>query len=139
MLTIDVKLIGQLDLFKGLLPRELEKIVPLLHHMKINEGEEFITIGQPAKTLYIILSGNYMVYFKNGNAFTVHYRGDIVGWTTVVTPFRYSGTVVALTDGEVLTLSGQDFRQLLLENAELGEKIMKKIHAIMGERTPFSE
>ena len=138
MINIDNKLLKSLELFTNLTSPELEIIGPLIHPMKINEGEEFITRGRPAKTLYIILSGNYMVYFKNGTAFTLHYKGDIVGWTTVVTPFRYVGTVVALTEGEVLTLSGLDFRNIILENAELGEKIMKKIHVIMTQRTPFN-
>ena len=133
----DFQFFKSLDIFQDLSPNELEKIARIVHPMKTREGEEFIRVDEPAETFYVILSGNYMVYFKDGRAFTLHYKGDIVGWSTVVTPFRYVGTVVALTDGDVLTLSGQDFRRLIQQNAVLGGKIMKRIYTVMRERMPF--
>ena len=57
-----------------------------------------------------------------------------MGWSTVVYPFSYTGTVTALTDGDVLSISSRDFFQLIQANNVLGEKIMKKINKIAMER-----
>jgi CRP-like cAMP-binding protein len=78
-----------------------------------------------------------MLYFKEGRAMTLHKEGDIMGWSTIVTPFQYKGTAVALTDGEVLSMSGQEFLQLIQGNSSIGDKIMKKINKIIAERMPF--
>ncbi len=133
-----IDLLKRMDLFKELFPRELEKFASIIHRMKILEGEMVFQRGDPAQQFYIVLSGDFMVYFKNGRSFTLHKKGDIFGYSTLITPFKYSGTVVAFTDGEALTLSGQDFLRLIQGNAELGGKIMKKIYQIMNERLPFT-
>ncbi len=131
------QLLKKMGLFKELAPKELEQISSIIHPSTVVEGETVIRRGAPAQIFYIVISGDYLVYFKNGRSFTLHYKGDIFGYTTVVTPFKYSGTVVALTDGEVLTISGQDFLRLIQGNSSLGEKIMKTIYQTMSERLPF--
>ncbi len=131
------QLLKKMGLFKALTPKELEQISSIIHPSTVVEGETVIRRGAPAQIFYIVLSGDYLVYFKNGRSFTLHYKGDIFGYTTVVTPFKYSGTVVALTDGEVLTISGQNFLRLIQGNSSLGEKIMKTIYQTMSERLPF--
>jgi len=57
-----------------------------------------------------------------------------MGWSTVVHPFHYTGTVTAKKDGEVLEISSRDFFELIQGNNALGEKIMKKIDKIASER-----
>ena len=57
-----------------------------------------------------------------------------MGWSTVVAPFEYTGTVTALDDGSLLYISSHDFFHLIQNNNELGEKLMKKINAIATER-----
>jgi len=78
-----------------------------------------------------------MLSFKEDRTITLHEKGDIMGWSTVVTPFQYRGTVTALTEGEVLTMSGQEILRLIQENSTLSEKIMKKINAVVEKRMPF--
>jgi CRP-like cAMP-binding protein len=55
----------------------------------------------------------------------------------VVTPFKYTGTAVALTNGEVLSMSSEDFRWLLQEDARISELLMLKISAIVSKRMPY--
>ena len=60
-----------------------------------------------------------------------------MGWSSVVAPFRYTGTVKALIDGDVLYISGRDFFQLIQANNALGEKVMKKIKKVVKARSAF--
>ncbi len=133
----DTQTLKSLALFAELTHEEREQLAPLMHPMKVAEGELLTRSGDTANTFYVTLSGNFMLCFKDDRAVTLHNKGDIMGWSTVVTPFQYRGTSMALTDGEVLSMSGQEFLRLIQENAVLSEKIMKKINTVVKERMPL--
>ncbi len=136
MLT-EIQLLKSMELFDTLKPEELEKIADLLHPVKITKGQELITSGKTARDFFIILSGKYKIIFKNGNFITLENTGDFIGWATIIAVPRYIGTGVALTDGELLKLSGQDFLALLRSDADLGNKIMAKGSELVSKGKPF--
>jgi len=136
-MSTDIQTLESLDLFADLNFGELEQIAPLMHPMKVTEGEVLTRKGEIASTFFIILSGNFMLSFKEERSFTLHDKGDIIGLSTVVTPFRYTGTAVAFTDGMVLLMQGQEFLRLVQSNSALGDKIMRKINKIVSERMPY--
>jgi hypothetical protein len=57
-----------------------------------------------------------------------------MGSSTVVFPFHYTGTIKAMTNGDILNISSRDFFQLIQTDNVLGEKITKKINKIATER-----
>ncbi len=136
-MSADIQTLKSLDLFADLNFGELEQIAPLMHLMKVTEGEVLTRKGETARTFFIILSGNFMLSFKEERSFTLHNKGNIIGWSTVVTPFRYTGTAIALTDGLVLSMAGQEFLRLIQGDSALGDKIMRKINKIVSERMPY--
>ena len=129
--------LGSLGVFAQLNADELEPVRALIQHQKVVEAQVLVHKGDPAATFFIILSGNFMIAFDEGRAITLHHRGNIMGWSAVFTPFRYKGTIVALTDGEILTIPSEEFLHLILSNAALGDKIMKEINRIAAERMSF--
>lgn len=134
-MPIDVKILKTLDLFANLDYKLLEELASMMNRVKATEGEVIGRRGEPARTFGIVLSGNFMIYSKDGRAYTLHKKGEIMGWSTLIAPFYYTGTAVALTKGEILTLHGEDFLLLIQSNSEAGDKIMKKISPIFAERT----
>lgn len=134
---LDLQNIKEIDLFKDLSPDEVEIILPLIHPVKIFEGERLIREEDTSQTFYIIISGNYLVYFKDGRAFTLHEKGDMIGWSTIASPFTYHESAVALTDGEALTIPVEDFLQLIQSNSELSGKITQKVTEIIRNRKAF--
>ncbi len=136
-MSTDIQTLKSLDLFTDLNFGELEQIAPLMHLMKVTEGEVLTRRGEPASTFFIILSGNFMLSFNEERSFTLHNKGNIIGLSTVVAPFRFTGTAVALTDGLVLLMQGQEFLRLVQSNSALGDTIMRKINEIVLERMPY--
>lgn len=134
-----LELLRSIELFSTFTQEELEKIAPLVNPMKVMEGEILARRGYRASTFFIVIKGNFMLSFENGKAITLHNKGDIMGWSTLVTPFQYRGTVIALTKGEVLTLPGQEFYLLLQSESVLSSKIMDEINSIIASRTPYHE
>ncbi|MDM8538502.1 hypothetical protein QUF70_17235, partial [Desulfobacterales bacterium HSG17] len=82
----------------------------------------------------ITLSGNYMIHFKEDRAFTIHDKGNVVGMSTVITPFQFQSTTIALTDGEVLSIPGDKLLELIQGNSSLGDKIMHRLNDVAGQR-----
>ena len=136
-MTIDIHVLEGLSLFSDLNADEKAAIAEIMQQTTVMEGEVLATRGRTAHTFFVALSGNFMVHFDKGRAFTLHKKGDIMGWSAVVTPFKYTGTITALTNGEVLYASGSSFLRLLQSNADLGDRVMKKINAVQKERRPF--
>ncbi len=134
---LDLQNIHEIDLFKDLSSNELDKILPHIHPVKIFEGERLIREGDISQILYIILSGHYLVYFKDGRAFTLHNKGDMIGWTTIASPFRYHESAVALTDGEAITIPIEDFFYLMQSDSDLGNKITRKATEAVRQRKAF--
>lgn len=136
-MAVDPKTLLGIPLFRDMDEEALDKISLMMHHMHIQEGELLTQKGEGALSFYVILSGNYMVSFDDGRAFTLHEKGQIIGWSSVVAPFKYTGTAVALTRGEALFMSSEDIRLLLQEDARISELLMLKISAIVSERMPY--
>lgn len=136
-MAVDPKTLSAISLFREMDEAAIEKISRLMSAVPVDEGEVLTQKREPAHSFFVILSGNYMVSFEDDRALTLHKRGQIIGWSSVVAPFKYTGTAVALTRGEVLSMSSEAFRQLLQEDARISELLMLKISAIVSERMPF--
>ncbi len=134
---LDLQNIQEISLFKGLSPGELDKILPIIHPVKIHEGERLIREGDTSQMCYIIISGTYMIHYKDGRAFTLNKKGDMIGWSTIASPFTYHESAVALTDGEALTIPVEEFLELMQGDSDLGSKITKKVTEIIRQRIVF--
>jgi len=134
---LDPQNIREIDLFRDLSSDELDKILPVVHPVKIFEGERLIREGDTSQTLYIIISGNYLVYFKDGRAFTLHQKGDMIGWSTIASPFTYHESAVALTNGEALIIPIEEFLYLMQLDSDLGNKITKRVTETVRQRKAF--
>lgn len=133
-MSIDAHILKPLDFFADLKQQELERCAALLKPRTVGTGEVIIERGTPALTFFIILSGTYEVVFEKGRSILLEKTGEVMGWSTVVHPFHYLGTVKAREEGEVLEISSRDFFELIQGDNALGEKIMKKIDSIASKR-----
>lgn len=134
---LDLQNIQEIDVFKELTPDELDEVLPIIHPVRVLEGEQLIREGDTAQMFFIIISGDYMVHFKDGRAFTLHNKGDMIGWSSVASPFTYQESAVALTDGEALTIPLEEFLHLMQAHSDLGIKITKKVTEIVRQRIAF--
>ena len=136
-MPVDTNIIDSLNLFEDLSHAEMKEIGSLMRRIRVTEGEAITRRGAPAHTIFIILSGHFMVFFKDGRSYTLHNKGDVIGLSTVVIPFYYTGTAVALSDGVVLSMPGQELLRLIESNPALSDKMMIKINQIVSARLPF--
>lgn len=130
----DIQTLESLELFNDLSKDELKEISGFMEPVKVSEGEMLARRKDTAHTFFITLSGNYMISFKEGRAFTIHDKGDVIGMSTVIAPFQFQSTTIALTEGEVLSMPGSKLLELIQGNSYLGDKIMHRLHDIAARR-----
>ena len=133
-MSIDAHILKSLDFFVDFKQHELEACAATLKSRTVKAGEVIIERGTQALTFFIILSGTYEVNFEGDRSIILEQMGEVMGWSTVVHPFHYTGTITAKKDGEVLEISSRNFFELIQGDNALGEKIMKKIDKIASER-----
>ncbi len=125
---MEIEDIKTIDIFKDLSSQEWEALLPLIDAMRVLEGEPLIQKGEIDRRLYIVLSGNFMVYFNDGRAFTLHDKGDIIGGEGMVPALDHECSAVALTNGEILAIPEAELLRLLEADADLADKIKHHIH-----------
>ncbi len=138
-MSINAHILKPLDFFVDFKQHELETCATVLKSRTVEAGEVIIERDTPALTFFIILSGVYEVAFEEDRSIVLEQIGEVMGWSTVVHPFHYTGTITAKKDGEVLELSSRDFFELIQGDNALGEKIMKKIDKIASKRRTIAE
>lgn len=120
----EINILRTMPIFKNIEIGKLEKIFNLLHLVKVKKGDVLIKEDDIARNFYILLSGQYKITFKNGKHITLDKKGEFLGWATIIAAPKYLGTGVALTDGDAFKLTRQDFMDLLISDAEIGNQIM---------------
>ncbi len=130
--------IKQFSIFSELLPDEFSEVLPLLRQVHTIEGEQLIREGDKVHTFFIIISGHFMVHFRDGRSVTLGKRGEIIGWSSVVSTHKYAANVTSLTDGQVISIPGNRFLELIQANAELGDKLIKKVNETIRQRSLVS-
>lgn len=133
-MAVEVELLEPLFFFQDMKYNQLAEFASSLDYRTVKKGDVIIRKGTPALTFFITLSGKFQVSAEEGPSITIDRKGELMGWSTVVAPFQYTGTVEALEDGELLHISSKDFMYLIQNDNELGEKIMKKIEKVATER-----
>jgi CRP-like cAMP-binding protein len=133
-MPVDLTTIESLEFFKDLTYTELELFASSLNSRSVKKGDILLRKGTPAMTFFIILSGTFKVSLEKGRSYTLSKKGTVIGWSTVIAPFEYTGTAMAETDGDVLFISSLEFFQMIQSNNALGSKIMQKIQKIASER-----
>ena len=135
MMPTEIEILKSNPFFQDLSSNDLEILSSIIHRVKVHEGETLTQSGMTAAVLYININGSILVSYENDRAVWVHKAGELVGVSVGVIPSVYKGTAVALTDGELLSVSGNDLLDLLQGNNLLGEKVIQKINAVSVERS----
>lgn len=112
----------ELDL--GLSPTALDTLAAAMRHVAVEPGEFVLHQGEPGDSFHLILSGTLDVISHSASGKEIVFRtlgaGDPLGELTVVDGARRLASVRAATAAELLSISRSRFRDLALEQAELG-------------------
>ncbi len=132
--VITFGMLSRVPLFEGFEPRILAEIMNLLRAQLVPPGTIISARGDAAAAMYFIVSGDVEVELSNrALRFTA---GDFFGELALLRNTMRSATVVSLTQCRLLTLSADDFAQLLRQHPALEKKMR---HAARTAVKAFSD
>lgn len=114
---LDSNMLGDLALFQGLEPQQLEQLSHLMHRKTFVAGTPIIAAEEPGDAAYIILSGTVKIHAEQPDGSTVILSifgaGEIVGEMSVVDNIGRSATVVTLETSTLLAINRETFDRCL--------------------------
>lgn len=114
-------LVARLDLFSGLDPNELKRIVKLLRARFTVPGELIVRQGERGDAVYFIASGAVEVVFPDRRIPLG--SGDFFGEMALLTGEPRQADVVAQTYSRILVLRKADFDRFMRDNRDVRLKI----------------
>jgi len=121
-------LLSRVPLFAALEPEDLARIARVTQQRAFAEGEDIFQIGEPGRCLYILTSGAVQILHPNRPATFQLARigpGEFIGEMALLNDSPRSATARAAEPVEALVLDKVEFRQLVLEQPEVGLKLLE--------------
>jgi transcriptional regulator with AAA-type ATPase domain/ferredoxin len=111
--------ISEIRLFQGLAPEELRRVTGRLEECAFQPGVVILARNEPARELYVILSGKVRVELEAGIGQTLNLTelgaGNLIGERAILTGETRSADVRAITEVRAARLARADFEELLGE------------------------
>ncbi len=118
---------------------EYEKIRERVRIHAIPKGEVIFESGEPASHMYILYRGMMKIsnHLSGGRdqILYIYKKGDFIGGFNLLFGDYYAYTAVALEDSFIVTITLQDFRNVLLHN----NQVLVTILGMSYDRIRFSE
>ncbi|MGM0559389.1 MAG: cyclic nucleotide-binding domain-containing protein [Myxococcota bacterium] len=118
-----VGFLEKIDLFEGLRPLELVKILRVVYERSYEKGETVIELGDKGNSLYMIAEGAISLEIQ-GQELTQLEAGQHFGELALFGRQDRSATARCVTDALLLSIPSDEFERLVEQNAELGRKLL---------------
>jgi CRP-like cAMP-binding protein len=127
-----------ISLFQGFDTGQIALLKPLFEEFSCTAGMVIFEQGDPAKYLYLLISGDIAIRFKpyDGPPLTLTrlHTGDVFGWSAVIGSPKYTSSIVSETAIEAIRIRGNDLWALVREHPEIGKVIINRLARIVSPR-----
>ena len=132
------------ELFSGLGDDELARVAIICSEIELTEGTPLFSEHQPAEQIYVVTKGQIALHKSIGTFQVQPMRrfatvafcapGQVVGWSALVEPYRYTLSATAWEHCQLLGISSSLLRRAMELNPGIGYRIMKSLSEVMGRR-----
>ena len=124
--------------FEGLKHEYLQLLVGCASNVRFESGSYLSREGDDADRFFLLRHGKVAVQIHGGHlgAITIQTAepGEVLGWSWLVAPHRWSFDVLALDLVRAVALDGKCLRGKCEENHDLGYELLKRFAAVMVDR-----
>lgn len=111
-------------LFSRVPAEDLAPLARMAESRIVPAGERIVAEGEPGDELFLVVHGRVAVS-RNGHRVTTLGAGESFGEISVLDDGPRTATVVAEEQSEVLSIAGEDFYEILREQAEIAEGVIR--------------
>ncbi|HEY65564.1 MAG TPA: cyclic nucleotide-binding domain-containing protein [Caldilineae bacterium] len=118
---------------------QLTRLAMISEEEVYQAGETIFKEGEPAEKLYLILNGAIELWMRVdilGRSIPVEILGpgEVVGWSTLVSPYRYTASGEARVLTQVVAIDSMSLRQLAEEDHVLGYHLYRQVAGVIAQR-----
>jgi CRP/FNR family transcriptional regulator, cyclic AMP receptor protein len=137
MRTIRDLLAGQADL-AGLPDHDLAVMAECGRNVVVRAGELLGAEGEPADTCFVLRAGRVGLEVHTpgvGSALLMTLGpGELLGWSWLVPPHRWTADARALTDVRAIQLDGACLRRHCTDDPAMGFRLMQRMAGVLAGR-----
>ena len=130
------------ELLAGLSPEGISEILALASSSQLSEGAVLFRLGDEAKKLFLVRSGRVRLTFpmrigSHQEDILAEERlpGQMVGWSSLIPPHRFTLQAVAAVDTELLVLAGAGPPSISFWRTQsVGYSVVSNLAQIVGQR-----
>ncbi len=130
--------LSRLDFFAGLDPESIAFLATTARAVRLEAGTVLFRHGEEAVSFYLIVSGRVIVDIPaiEGPNIEIQHLGDgeLLGWSWLISPYKWSFQARALEQTEVLEFDGQRVREQCEADPAFGYDMCKRFSALMAAR-----
>ncbi len=124
--------------FKGMTDDQVRVVAETGTLVRYSEGEYIFTDGGKADACYLILDGNVALGLQTPGGgpraiLTLH-AGDLLGWSWLYPPYRWSYDAHVHSATEVVRFDGPLLKEAAESDPALGYELMKRFTAMLVKR-----
>lgn len=132
------ELLSDQPLFKGLPPDTAATVSGCARNVAFEAGRLLLAEGDEASTLYLLRRGQVSIEVhapgRDPIAIQTVGPGQVVGWSWLVPPYRWSFDARALTPVGAVAIDGACLRSKADEQPALGYSLLQRISVMLLER-----
>jgi CRP/FNR family transcriptional regulator, cyclic AMP receptor protein len=135
---ISPEILRRYPYFAGVDEESLKAVAMIAEEKRVPAGTQMFSEGFPADMLNIIVHGEVSIQYVlgNGERRTVDtlIDGDILGWSAVVEPYKYTAIGTAAKDTQLVAIESKRLRELCNKSPLLGYKLTTQISKLLAHR-----
>jgi CRP/FNR family transcriptional regulator, cyclic AMP receptor protein len=123
--------------FSGLDPAALELAAGCATTVRFRPGEYLFREGEPADTFYVLRHGRVSIQMRTPTREVVldtAHDGDVVGWSWLIPPYRWTFDARATSDTSAIAFDGACLRGKCESDATLGYALLQRVVQVMSAR-----
>lgn len=129
---------AHLPLFEGLSAAQIDILRPFFSLCQEEADVVIFEQGAPAENLYIVIEGEMSIAYKpeDGPAIVLSRvrANGVVGWSAALGTPAYTAAAICVTDCMLLCVRGRDLRMLCEQYSDIGQTLLERLAAVVGER-----
>lgn len=129
------------ELLKGLSPAEVDQVLALGARIKVPNGGSLFRLGDPADRLFLTERGRIrltlpMLVRNREEDILIEEKspGEMVGWSAMVPPYRFTLSATAPLESEVIALPRESLCAYCERSPAVGYKIGLNLAILVGQR-----
>ena len=128
MLTVVEKviLLQNVEVFEGIPTEQLSYLAAIAEESSFSKGHEFYCFGEVSDALYVVLEGEVGLH-RDKDQITVARINETFGAWALFDDKPRVATATATEDGRLLRIYREDFLDLLADNSQITEAVLKMI------------